>query len=247
MKQLEIYKAAAGLFASDIAKEQINEMPPADWWSLHGASAPLLQKFALKVLSLTCSASGCERNWSVFEQIHSKKRNRLEHQKMHDLVYVKYNQKLNERYDKRHTLDPISLDYIDHCNEWLVGELDGANGEGSDRVFDGDSLDWDTVYESSGIGEPITYTRSKKRKEASTSSSSRKASSTTTTSRKGKGQLGKGRLATVIEERELVDEELEDEEVGDEEEGSTSLEDDDIDEDEDNYLVEDDYVGDGDD
>ncbi|XP_042010862.1 uncharacterized protein LOC121759371 isoform X2 [Salvia splendens] len=142
---------------------------------------------------------------------------------MHDLVYVKYNQKLNERYDKRHTLDPISLDYIDHCNEWLVGELDGADGEGSDRVFDGDSLDWDTVYESSGIGEPITYTRSKKRKEASTSSSSRKASRTTTTSRKGKGQLG------------------------DEEEGSTSLEDDDIDEDEDNYLVEDDYVGDGDD
>ncbi|KAG6390853.1 hypothetical protein SASPL_148598 [Salvia splendens] len=111
----------------------------------------------------------------------------------------------------------------------------------SDRVFDGDSLDWDTVYESSGIEEPITYTRSKKRKEASTSSSSRKASRTTTTSRKWKGQLGKGRLATVVEERELVDEELEDEEVGDEEEGSTSLEDDDIDEDEDNYLVEDDY------
>ncbi|XP_042035021.1 putative receptor-like protein kinase At3g47110 [Salvia splendens] len=38
---------------------------------------------------------------------------------------------------------------------------------------------------------------------------------------------------------------VDDEEVGDEEEGSTSLEDDDIDEDEDNYLVEDDYVGDG--
>ncbi|XP_042045098.1 mitotic apparatus protein p62-like [Salvia splendens] len=111
----------------------------------------------------------------------------------------------------------------------------------------GDSLDWDTVYESSGIGELITYTRSKKRKEASTPSSSRKASRTTTTSRKRKGQLGKGRLATVVEERELVDEELEDEEVGDEEEGSTSLEDDDIDEDEDNYLVEDDYIGDGDD
>ncbi|KAG6408498.1 hypothetical protein SASPL_131511 [Salvia splendens] len=67
------------------------------------------------------------------------------------------------------------------------------------------------------------------RKEASTSSSSGKASRTTTTSRKGKGQLGKGRLATVVEERELVDEE----------EGSTSLEDDDID--------EDDYVGDEDD
>ncbi|CAL9083741.1 unnamed protein product, partial [Musa acuminata var. zebrina] len=57
-----------------------------------GNSTPNLQKFAVKVLSLTCSASGCERNWSVFEHIHSKRRNRLEHQRLHDLVYIKYNQ-----------------------------------------------------------------------------------------------------------------------------------------------------------
>ncbi|KAG6397076.1 hypothetical protein SASPL_143237 [Salvia splendens] len=142
------------------------------------------------------------------------------------------------------TLTPESRTSPRHSSRRSRSLSRSRRSRSSDRVFDGDSLDWDTVYESSGIGEPITYTRSKKRKEASTSSSSRKASRTTTTSRKGKGQLGKGRLATVVEERELVDEELEDEEVGDEEEGSTSLEDDDIDEDEDNYLVEDDYVGD---
>jgi hypothetical protein len=37
----------------------------------YGASAPTLKKFAIKVLSLTCSSSGCERNWSVFEHVRS--------------------------------------------------------------------------------------------------------------------------------------------------------------------------------
>ena len=36
------------------------------------------QKLVVRVLSQTCSSSGCEHNWSVFEKIHSKKLNRLE-------------------------------------------------------------------------------------------------------------------------------------------------------------------------
>ncbi|CDY24322.1 BnaA07g02470D [Brassica napus] len=42
---------------------------PADWWSTYGSSAPNLRDFAVKVLSLTCSDSGCERNWGVFELV----------------------------------------------------------------------------------------------------------------------------------------------------------------------------------
>lgn len=41
----------------------------ADWWSSFGSDTPVLQKFAIKILSLTCSSSGCERNWSVFEHV----------------------------------------------------------------------------------------------------------------------------------------------------------------------------------
>ena len=40
-----------------------------EWWSNFGQSAPNLQRLAIRILSLTCSASGCERNWSVFEQV----------------------------------------------------------------------------------------------------------------------------------------------------------------------------------
>ncbi|KAH1232601.1 hypothetical protein GmHk_09G025212 [Glycine max] len=74
----------------------------------------VVNKLAIKILSLTCSALGCERNWSVFEQIYSKKRNRLEHKRLHDL----------QRYNARDKIDPISLKDIDVCNEWLMGEMD---------------------------------------------------------------------------------------------------------------------------
>lgn len=46
-------------------------MTTAEWWRSYGASTPNLQRFALRVLNLTCSACGCERNWSTFEQVMS--------------------------------------------------------------------------------------------------------------------------------------------------------------------------------
>ena len=69
-----------------------------EWWRLFGHSAPNLQKIAIRVLSQTASSSGCERNWSFFERIHTKKRNRLEHQRLNDLVYVTYNLRLQNRF-----------------------------------------------------------------------------------------------------------------------------------------------------
>ncbi|CAN1774427.1 hypothetical protein LINPERHAP1_LOCUS12943 [Linum perenne] len=60
---------------------------------------PLLQNIAIKLLSQTASSSsGCERNWSVFERIHTKRRNRLEHKKLSDLVFVHYNMRLQHKY-----------------------------------------------------------------------------------------------------------------------------------------------------
>ncbi|KAL5190703.1 hypothetical protein HKD37_04G010081 [Glycine soja] len=85
--------------------------------------------------------------------IHSKKRNRFEHKKLHDLVFSKYNQQLKQRYNARDEIDPISLNDIDVCNEWLVGEMDedDDNDARNDLVFeDDDALNWATVYEASG-------------------------------------------------------------------------------------------------
>ncbi|XP_057755663.1 uncharacterized protein LOC130974835 [Arachis stenosperma] len=79
-------------------KSSRKTMLPAEWWDFYGDSCPELKKFAIRVLSLTCSSSGCERNWSAFEMVHTKRRNRL-HKKMNVLVYVMYNLKLKVHSD----------------------------------------------------------------------------------------------------------------------------------------------------
>ncbi|KAK9929423.1 hypothetical protein M0R45_026524 [Rubus argutus] len=72
--------------------------------------------------TLTCSASGYERNWSTFEMIHTKKRNRLEHKRLHALVYVKYNLALKDRSKKKNStmVDPIIVEEIESDDEWIT-------------------------------------------------------------------------------------------------------------------------------
>ncbi|CAN1247801.1 hypothetical protein LINPERPRIM_LOCUS6495 [Linum perenne] len=69
MSQLDSFHSARGMFSSYGAMQLIGRKQPADWWSSFGDDAPELQKFAIRVLSLTTSASGCERNWSIFEMV----------------------------------------------------------------------------------------------------------------------------------------------------------------------------------
>lgn len=45
-------------------------------------------KVCSRVFNQTCGASRCERNCSVFEQIHMKKRNHLEQKWLNDFVFV---------------------------------------------------------------------------------------------------------------------------------------------------------------
>ncbi|ESQ50174.1 hypothetical protein EUTSA_v10002323mg [Eutrema salsugineum] len=45
----------------------IDEKMKGNWWSTYGCGAPTLQKLATRILALTSSSSGCERNWSCFE------------------------------------------------------------------------------------------------------------------------------------------------------------------------------------
>jgi hypothetical protein len=41
------------------------------WWRMYGGETPDLQRLAIRILSLTSSASGCERNWSCYESVSS--------------------------------------------------------------------------------------------------------------------------------------------------------------------------------
>ena len=67
--QIGHFKYARGLFGYDVAKMARDKKAPAEWWDAYGDECPELQKFAIRVLSLTCSSSGCECNWSAFEMV----------------------------------------------------------------------------------------------------------------------------------------------------------------------------------
>ncbi len=72
-KQLAHYRNVEGLFADPAAFLVAKEMPAHTWWSSYGSETLELQSLAIKVLSHVTVASACERNWSTFEFIHSKK------------------------------------------------------------------------------------------------------------------------------------------------------------------------------
>ncbi|XP_059072640.1 uncharacterized protein LOC131873640 isoform X1 [Cryptomeria japonica] len=123
LDELEIYKSAEGrLFSSQLAIDRRGKQQPDLWWENYGAGTPNLQKIAIRVLSQPCSASGCERNWSVFESIHTKKRNRLSQKRLNDLVFVRYNLRLRVRQVEGVSHEAIDLDEIDPYGDWTMNE-----------------------------------------------------------------------------------------------------------------------------
>ncbi|CAN6274517.1 unnamed protein product [Urochloa humidicola] len=130
--ELEHYQDAKGSFGKEMAIRQRKNknFDPAKWWLNHGTSAPNLRKLAIRILGLTCSSSACERNWSAFEQVQTKKRNKLLHDNMKDHVFVKFNSKLKQKKEDK-IRDPIekavaNVVLEDDENEWLTGIVPNA-------------------------------------------------------------------------------------------------------------------------
>ncbi|KAL0907529.1 hypothetical protein M5K25_021944 [Dendrobium thyrsiflorum] len=117
-------------FLSKPADSKARWMP--EWWSTYGGSCPNLTRLAIHILSQTCSARGPERTHIPFEQLHNEKLNFAEHQRLCELVYVRYNLRLQQRqvkelnqklfkkqFLKSRCFDPISVDNIDIVDEWV--------------------------------------------------------------------------------------------------------------------------------
>ncbi|XP_074271006.1 uncharacterized protein LOC141594925 [Silene latifolia] len=70
---------------------------PLTWWANYGASTPMLQSLAFKLLSQPASSSCCERNWSIFSLVQRIKRSRLSPQMLDYLVFVHCNMRILDR------------------------------------------------------------------------------------------------------------------------------------------------------
>ncbi|XP_050155339.1 uncharacterized protein LOC126629357 [Malus sylvestris] len=106
------------------------------WWYNYGNGVPNLQRMAIKILSLTTSSSDCERNWSSFEGIHTKKRNRLDTTRLNNLVYVQFNARImnKKKREKEKKVDILLASEASMAQGWIVEggdeELEFGSGIG---------------------------------------------------------------------------------------------------------------------
>ncbi|KAH1114290.1 hypothetical protein J1N35_007668 [Gossypium stocksii] len=91
------FLGALDIFDSFDSQQDRWLLDPKSWWLVHGASIPLLQNLALKLLRQPSSSSCCERNWSTYSFIHSIRKNKINPQRAEDLVFVYTNLRLLSR------------------------------------------------------------------------------------------------------------------------------------------------------
>ncbi|XP_020287277.1 uncharacterized protein LOC109856422 [Pseudomyrmex gracilis] len=84
------FKTKAKFYSDEIIWKSVNTSNPIIWWDAFCANQPL-HPVAVRLLSLVPSATSCERIWSEYDHVHSKKRNRLKNKKVEKLVVVKHN------------------------------------------------------------------------------------------------------------------------------------------------------------
>ena len=93
MAEMTEYNKRLGPYSLEEASDiQVANPQPHQWWSRVGGEA--LPMIAKQVLALTCSASSCERNCSIYSFVHNKSRNRLGTKKAKVLVYIYTNTRL---------------------------------------------------------------------------------------------------------------------------------------------------------
>ncbi|XP_054782036.1 uncharacterized protein LOC129289284 [Prosopis cineraria] len=145
------YQERCGSFSHPLAMKSAKTMRPDEWWKHFGSSCPNVKDLAVKILGQTASSSGCERNWSVFERIHSKKRNKLEHERLNDLVYIHYNFRLRNRVaNKKKALDPVDYESIDQIDYWVMEEDDCS-------LLNIDNIERDLIYDDTVLPKAIIH------------------------------------------------------------------------------------------
>ncbi|CAI7902865.1 unnamed protein product [Closterium sp. NIES-54] len=95
-EELTAYLTLKGSFGlptaiEDHAAVKAGKMTAVQWWTWHGTDPPHLATCAIRNLSQPVSASPCERNWSMWDAVHTARSNCLGSKKCRDLVYVAHN------------------------------------------------------------------------------------------------------------------------------------------------------------
>ncbi|XP_042753402.1 uncharacterized protein LOC111908298 [Lactuca sativa] len=145
---------ATGLYvAIDPAIRARTKVAPYIWWRTYGIDTPLLQTFAITVLSQTCSASPCEATFNE---------KKLSFTTKNDLVFIQYNTRLQRRFNSlkaNRSLDPILLRDVDENDDWVIP----TEVKLQEFVDGRDGLLWSAMREPMGGTEEVRVTARSKR------------------------------------------------------------------------------------
>ena len=141
LNQYQDFLENRGPFADSI-DPNVHVAPLHKWWDAMGGGAKALQTIARHILGQVCSASACERNWSMYSYVHNKGRNRLKHSCAQDLVYIYTNSRL-----LRHRRGPKSVQWYGLNEVYSDDDLDGEDDDDVDldRNDRGDNVDDDGI------------------------------------------------------------------------------------------------------
>ncbi|XP_057514602.1 uncharacterized protein LOC130796290 [Actinidia eriantha] len=151
IRQVQLYRMKTANLFTDTAMTMLKTSHPRVWWDYCGDCLPVLQKYAIRILSQPCSSSACERNWSAWEAAQTKKRNKLALKMLDDLVYVRMNTMMIEKFNELEAQDlkPINLEklselpeYVDHENDEVDNPSDRTNENVEDSLIAHDDLSW---------------------------------------------------------------------------------------------------------
>jgi len=100
--------------------EQASKLPAWQWWQTFGKRWPHLRWFAMRLTAQVCSACACERNWSLYEWIHNRKRNSLSVARAEKLVRSHCNLNLINRHHS------AAADFVPWMDEMVVDDPEGV-------------------------------------------------------------------------------------------------------------------------
>ncbi len=141
LDQYQDFLENRGPFA-DSTDPNIHNVPLHEWWDAMGGGAKALQIIARRILGQVCSASACERNWSMYSYVHNKVRNRLKHERAEDLVYIYTNSRLLRHRRGPRPAQWYGLNAI-HSDDESDGDdhRDAVGDEGGDNIVDDINMD----------------------------------------------------------------------------------------------------------
>ncbi|KAG9151473.1 hypothetical protein Leryth_015084 [Lithospermum erythrorhizon] len=120
VKETNSYHSAAGDFGRKMAIRARDTLLPSEWWSTYGGCCPNLAHLAIRILSQTCSLIRYKPRHIHLGQLHETK-NRLERQRLSELIFVQYNMWLRFQKNKEHDMvDPLSLEYASVVHDWVA-------------------------------------------------------------------------------------------------------------------------------